>query len=97
MSDKKKKTISYAILLVIITTLLPAALSFETDARPSNNKMLEWTMWTKAVCNEENYCIDVQITCEGDRVVDIKPVAEGIYFSREWEDPRPEEFRDKLC
>lgn len=92
---KKITILLYTILLVITTS--PVALPFETDAHPSNNKMLEWTMWTKAVCNEENYCIDVQITCEEDRVVDIKPVAEGIYFSRDWEDPRPEEFRNKLC
>ena len=95
MYDKKKKAILYTILIVMTT--LPVALPFETDTRPSDNKMLEWTMWTKAVCNEENYCIDVQITCEGDKVVDITPVAEGIYFSSDWEDPRPEEFRNKLC
>lgn len=53
--------------------------------------------WTKAICNEENYCIDVQITCENNKIVDIKPTGEGVYLPEDWEDPRPVEQLQKWC
>jgi len=41
----------------------------------------DMSIHTKAICNERNYCLDVQITCEDGKVVDIKPISEGVYFS----------------
>jgi len=52
---------------------------------------------TKAICNEDNYCVDVLITCNGSKVVDIKPVDGGVYFTEDWEDPRPIEVIEKWC
>jgi len=53
--------------------------------------------WTKAICNEENYCLDIQITCGDNGVIDIKPTDEGAYFPENWKDPRPVEMIEKWC
>lgn len=50
----------------------------------------------KAICSG-NYCIDVKITCVNGELIDIEPIPEGVYFSGDWEDPRPEEFKNKWC
>ncbi len=55
------------------------------------------TVWTKAICNEENYCIDVIITCKDSDVIGMKPTGEGVYFSKDWVDPRSEVFVNEWC
>lgn len=42
----------------------------------------EKTSWTKAICDEENRCIDVKIYCYGNRVEKIEPSSELIEFSK---------------
>ncbi|MCG2718526.1 MAG: hypothetical protein L6408_06820 [Nanoarchaeota archaeon] len=94
--------LTIALLLIFSDSNLTGKVSFETGvdpsnetkANPSNNKV---RTWTKAICNEENYCIDILITCEGSKVVNLKPFPEGVHFSKEWEDSRPEAFRSVLC
>lgn len=82
--------IAIMIILFIITALVGAFPFIAYNSNPI-------TTWTKAICNEDNYCLDTQITCQGDKIVDIKPVTEGIYFSKGWTDPRPETFKSKWC
>lgn len=62
-----------------------------------SNQKIPTSTWTKAVCNEKNYCLDVQITCSNDKIIDIKPTGEGTYFPENWVDPRPIEFKEKWC
>ena len=77
-----------ALLAILIITALARALPSTDD----KNK----AVWMKAICSG-NYCIDVKITCEDGRLTNIEPVPEGVYFSGDWEDPRPEEFKNKWC
>lgn len=54
--------------------------------------------WTKAICDENNYCQDYEIFCKGKELVSISPITgAAIQFSEHWEDPRGEETRDKIC
>ncbi len=78
-----------ALLAILIITTLARALPSEADVK---NK----AVWMKAICSG-NYCIDVKITCVNGELIDIEPVPEGVYFSGDWEDPRPEEFKNKWC
>lgn len=79
-----------------ILTALAGALPYGIETS-SDNGAREWTTWTKAICSEENYCIDILITCDGNRVVDLKPLSEGIYFSSGWEDKRPLDLKNQYC
>jgi len=40
----------------------------------------DYHSFTKAICSDNNYCIDVLISCNLDRVIDVKPITEGMYF-----------------
>ena len=53
--------------------------------------------WTKAICTEDNYCIDVRITCVDGKVTEIKPMGSGVQFSGAWKDRRPDELKDGIC
>ncbi len=54
-------------------------------------------VWTKAVCDGNNYCVDFEVTCEDGRVIRMEPTPYSAKFSEEWKDPRSEEFRTLLC
>lgn len=43
---------------------------------------------TRAICNENNQCIDVLIKCENGKVLDIIPVSPTRYYPADWKDPR---------
>jgi len=84
--------------LLLLTILLGIVLFFIiVNAVKTEPKIVPTSTWTKAVCNEENYCLDIQITCEDDRIIDVKPTGEGAYFPEDWEDPRPVEIIEKWC
>ena len=53
--------------------------------------------YTKAVCNETNYCEDYEITCQDDEVVSMNPTGAAIQFSNDWEDHRNEEIIERIC
>ena len=84
--------------LFLFTILLAIVLIFIiVNAIKTEPKVVPTSTWTKAVCNEENYCLDIQITCSEDRIIDIKPTGEGAYFPDDWQDPRPVEMIQKWC
>jgi hypothetical protein len=81
-----------ALCILIVINLIAAS-----PSGSGSNEAKDIFIWTKAICNEKNYCLDVQITCINSQVVDIKPQSEGIYFSGNWRDPRPEDAKSELC
>jgi len=52
--------------------------------------------WTKALCNSENECMDVLITCEQGRVIDIEPASEIKKYPDNWQDIRGN-LSENLC
>jgi len=88
----RKSTIFLLSILVGIVLIFIIVNAVKTE-----KKVVPTSTWTKAICNEENYCLDVQITCEDNRVIDIKPTGEGAYFPMDWKDHRPVEMIQKWC
>jgi len=86
-------------LLLLSTILLGIILFFiiVNAIKTEPEQKVPTSTWTKAICNGENYCLDVQITCSEGEVIDIKPTDEGSHFPEDWEDPRPEEILEKWC
>ncbi len=53
---------------------------------------------TKAICTEDNFCQDYEIFCENSEVISIAPITGAVVqFSEDWQDPRPNEIRNKFC
>jgi len=88
---KKLTIFFFSILLGIVLIFII------TNAIKAESKVVPTSTWTKAICNEENYCLDVQITCGDNGVIDIKPTGEGAHFPINWEDPRSIEIIKKWC
>ena len=84
---------------IILSTIFIGIVLFFiiVNAIKTGPKVVPTSTWTKAVCSGENYCLDIQITCSEDRVIDIKPTGEGAYFPDDWIDPRPVEIIEKWC
>jgi hypothetical protein len=89
---RKLSLLSLTILIEIILFFIIVN-AIKTDTK----QKIPTSTWTKAVCNEKNYCLDIQITCSEDEIIDIKPTGEGAYFSESWADPRPIEIIRKWC
>jgi len=86
---------SYILLSTILLAII--LLLIIVNAVKTEPKVVPTSTWTKAICNEENYCLDVQITCSEDKIIDIKPTGEGAYFPESWIEPRPIELIQKWC
>ena len=86
------------IILSIIAVFLAIFTAVMVQALPANSYISsndEITIWTKAICNDNGYCIDVQVVCEGSKLVGMKPIPGPIYHSEDWEDPRPTSLKAK--
>ena len=53
--------------------------------------------YTKAVCDETNYCEDYVITCQDDELVSMNSTGAAIQFSKDWQDPRDKEIIERIC
>ena len=96
----KKQTKILAIIILIIIVLV-AALIFLINRTLTGNIIREENntyMYTKAICNESNFCQDNEITCNGSMIVSVSPITGAvIQHSKDWQDPRSKEDINKLC
>ena len=96
---KKLPLIVIAILTLIVLTFVIGFYSSKTLAGQLTGqtvKTSEKYSFTKAVC-DGNSCIDVNISCEGDKIVSLELSSDLKEFPENWEDPRTEEEKEKLC
>lgn len=70
------------------------ALTGEVVSEISEEVNISNYSYTAAICNDEKQCSDVQIFCEGDKVVDIIPKTALRDFSdlNGWHDVSSDEF-----
>ncbi len=90
-----------AVILALILTILAAAifLLFINFSQNITGAVIEEQThsWTKAICDENNYCEDYEITCNKNISTKITPTGYGIQHEENWEDPRDQEMIEKLC
>lgn len=91
----KKTVIFISVMLVILAGTL-SVFAFGTKNQIED---LEYThSHTKAFCTENNFCQDYEIFCKNQDVISISPITgAAVQFSKDWEDPRDKEIRDKFC
>jgi hypothetical protein len=85
-----EKTKIYLIFLSIAAIILITSLIF------SGTEINSYS-YTKAICDETNYCEDYEINCEGNKIFSMKFTGAAVQNSFNWKDPRDKETIEKLC
>ncbi len=77
----------------IILILALAVLIFSLSKLPENKE--DKYSYTKAICNQTNYCQDFEIKCRGEKLIKTTPITGAVVqFSRTWKDSRE---KKELC
>lgn len=92
-----KKRIIFALIAVLL--VLVGILFFYLSANITGETIKEYSYsYTKAICNETNYCQDYEIKCEGNTTISQNPISGAVIQNpNNWRDPRDEESINKLC
>jgi len=90
------------ILLIIALILIAGAIIFFiftlAQQRLTGASITEKYSFTKAICDESNYCQDYEIVCQGDQVVSTNPITgAAVDYPDDWEDPRTQDQIQKSC
>jgi len=98
----KKTAIIIIIILIIIiaVSLLIIFLNPQLTGRSIENQENTENLYTytKAICNNTNFCQDSEIACKGEEIISVSPISGAVVqFSEDWKDPRDEEVIEKLC
>ena len=88
-------------LLIVGTTLIYKSNiiqnSITGQATLEENKSYSYS-YTKAICDDKNYCQDYEIICEGEILIEKNPITGAvIQHLPEWTDPRTEEAAKGFC
>lgn len=98
--NKIEKLLALLILIVILLTAIIAITTINEGITGAliNSKNGDYYSWTKAICDQSNYCQDYVIECEGENLIRMSPITGAtIQNSRDWKDPRDQEIIDGLC
>ena len=94
---KTKIILLTGILIALIGILIFLTFKLSTPALTGEAvSKLDNYSYTKAIC-DGNSCVDYEIACNGSELVDMKPVTGAVVLPSDWEDPRDEEMKNKLC
>lgn len=86
-------------IILISLILLVVAISFIIKGQSITGNVIGYRYsFTKAVCNESNFCQDYEISCNGNQTISRTPISRAVVqFSDTWTDPRTPEFINKEC
>ncbi|MBI5803538.1 hypothetical protein HY448_02530 [Candidatus Pacearchaeota archaeon] len=85
-------------IMVLILALLGIFIFLFTFFRITGNVVESWDrFYTKAICNETNYCEDYEIFCNGGELLRMSPTGNVVQFSEDWKDKRDESYLEKVC
>jgi hypothetical protein len=94
------KRITKTAIIAVILVLSFVFISFNASGFIFNNSSSEYdytNSWTKAICNE-THCQDYQIYCNEEKFVRQSPITGAVISIPEnWEDPRNETMRERIC
>lgn len=82
------------ILIIILIGIL--VFSFINKPEITGETIFEYTH-TRAVCDENNLCQDYEITCQENKVQNIKATGFVVQNPKNWEDPRNPKDVEQWC
>lgn len=87
------------ILLAIILVISIIILTQKAQAEETKNtQKTDYHSYTKAICNETNFCQDNLIECEDNNVKSINPITGAfVQFDKNWQDPRTQNQIERGC
>ena len=91
------KIIKNSVLVIVLTILIGILVFLLSNSITGKAIKDQSYFWTKAICNETNYCQDYKIVCNGKEVISITPTKAVIQNSLDWKDPRNEETINTFC
>jgi len=95
--NKKFIILSIIIILIIIVSLFSLNQAITGNIVLSNPTKNSAT-FTKAICDNSNYCQDYEIKCKDGETISITPITgAAVQFNENWKDPRTQEQIDKSC
>jgi hypothetical protein len=81
------------ILIILILITIPQSIITGNTIKENPNQYA----YTKAICNNKNYCEDYYIECKGNNLIKFNPTGYSIQKPRNWTDERKyEDFCNKL-
>jgi hypothetical protein len=94
---KKSIIITLIILIILLITVFFLATPILTGK--SIQEKQEIYTYTKAICNESNYCQDNIIKCENNQTISITPITGAAvqFHKKDFKDPRNQETIEKFC
>jgi len=93
----KKETI-WIIILFLFLTLSLSFFYLNFKISESNFELPYTHSYTKAICNETNFCEDYNIVCKEHKLLMMNPTGAVVQHDKNWKDPRKEEIENKnLC
>jgi uncharacterized protein YxeA len=75
------------IIIIIIFILILVIFSYFLIKQITGKTIASYT-YTKAFCNETNYCQDYEITCQQGQATRIIATGNAVQHSEAWNDPR---------
>lgn len=91
--------LSVIALISIVILVLPTATLTGLISQQENTDDSEYIYsYTKAICDDENFCQDYEVVCKGNETIEKTPIT-GAFIQHEnnWQDPRDENVIEVDC
>ncbi|RLG11592.1 hypothetical protein DRN73_04980 [Candidatus Pacearchaeota archaeon] len=85
-------------IFIILGIILLISLCFLILNKNLTGHSINKYSYTKAICNEKNFCQDYEIYCNNGKLENLKPISGAvIQNSDSWKDPRDKETIENFC
>ncbi|MBI2042763.1 hypothetical protein HYT25_00025 [Candidatus Pacearchaeota archaeon] len=88
------------ITLIILTLILVGTLTIVLGQVYITGNVVEDNFqysFTKAICDENNYCEDYEVVCSNNEISKLTPTGFGVQFPEQWKDPRNKDDVEIRC
>ena len=93
-----KLIITLLILIIILISTLFISNNIITGNTIQDETSIKNYSYTKAICDNDNFCQDNIIKCYGNKTISITPLTGAVVqFGPDWKDPRSKYEVDRLC
>jgi hypothetical protein len=93
----EKKTAILVVILVVLLVLTGLFFVIFRQGSVTGDVVSSEYSYTKAICNESNYCEDYEVVCYAENVKTLTPTGYVAQFSEDWVDERDNKNLDGLC